>query len=180
MDFKNDINEIIALVNVSIKDFGAKDPGYCISEITKPLDDDYLTNRGNYFSDSFKSNKSFNKAIEKLSTICNENQRDCINCPIQKYCNAYISHAQENIDYNAPKIIDLFCGAGGLSLGFTQEGFITALANDIEPCCVDTYSHNHPETPRKHIVLGDINNVIANIKELMRFEKNVALSRYVC
>jgi len=26
----------------------------------------------------------------------------------------------------------LFCGAGGLSLGFTQCGFVTSLANDIE------------------------------------------------
>ena len=67
-------------------------------------------------------------------------------------------------------MIDLFCGAGGLSLGFTQNGFITSLANDIEPCCVDTYAHNHPDTPRENIVLGDINDVIANIDSLMRFK----------
>ena len=54
-------------------------------------------------------------------------------------------------------MIDLFCGAGGLSLGFTQEGFVTTLANDIQDCCVDTYAHNHPETPRDHIILGNIN-----------------------
>lgn len=44
-------------------------------------------------------------------------------------------------------MIDLFCGAGGLSLGFTQEGFVTTLANDIQDCCVDTYAHNHPRHP---------------------------------
>ena len=53
-------------------------------------------------------------------------------------------------------MVDLFCGAGGLSLGFSQEGFITRLANDIQDCCVDTYAHNHPETPRENIILGDI------------------------
>ena len=51
-------------------------------------------------------------------------------------------------------MIDLFCGAGGLSLGFSQEGFITSFANDIQDCCVDKYAHNQPETPRDHIVIG--------------------------
>ena len=64
-------------------------------------------------------------------------------------------------------MVDLFCGAGGLSLGFAQNGFITSLANDIEPCCIDTYAHNHPETPRDHIILGDIRNVVAELEELV-------------
>lgn len=64
-------------------------------------------------------------------------------------------------------MIDLFCGAGGLSLGFSQEGFITSLANDIQDCCVDTYAHNHPETPRDHIVLGDIKDVVENLEKLL-------------
>jgi DNA (cytosine-5)-methyltransferase 1 len=68
-------------------------------------------------------------------------------------------------------MMDLFCGAGGLSLGFTQNGFITGLANDIEPCCVETYAHNHPDTPRKNIILGDINEIIDNINNLMRFKE---------
>lgn len=64
-------------------------------------------------------------------------------------------------------MIDLFCGAGGLSLGFSQEGFVTSLANDIQDCCVDTYAHNHPETPRDHIVLGDIKDVVENLDEFL-------------
>ncbi|OQA89411.1 MAG: Modification methylase HhaI [Elusimicrobia bacterium ADurb.Bin231] len=86
-----------------------------------------------------------------------------------------VCFANEEVDFKfpdkkAPVMIDLFCGAGGLSLGFVQNGFITSLANDIEPCCVDTYAHNHPDTPRKNIVLGDINEVINNIDNLMRFK----------
>ena len=64
-------------------------------------------------------------------------------------------------------MIDLFCGAGGLSLGFTQEGFVTSLANDIQECCVDTYAHNHPETPRNKIILGDVKDVADNIENLV-------------
>ena len=74
---------------------------------------------------------------------------------------------EKNVSDDSLKMIDLFCGAGGLSLGFTQEGFVTNLANDIQDCCVDTYAHNHPETPRDHIVLGDIKDVVKNLDELL-------------
>ena len=45
---------------------------------------------------------------------------------------------------------------------------MTALANDIESCCVDTYAHNHPETPRDHIVQGDIREVVDHLEELLK------------
>lgn len=41
---------------------------------------------------------------------------------------------------------DLFCGAGGLSLGFQQAGFEIAFANDIDPDCSNTFELNHPGT----------------------------------
>lgn len=64
-------------------------------------------------------------------------------------------------------MIDLnFCGAGGC-VRFYTGGFVTNLANDIQDCCVDTYAHNHPETPRDHIVLGDIKDVVKNLDELL-------------
>ena len=37
-----------------------------------------------------------------------------------------------------PRTIDFFCGAGGLSLGFSQEGFNIDLANDYEDVCIET------------------------------------------
>lgn len=42
------------------------------------------------------------------------------------------------------KIVDLFCGAGGLSLGFEMAGFEVALGVDIEECFLKTYSKSHP------------------------------------
>ena len=168
MVYVNDLNEIIALINATIKDNMQEDFQHCISKIAKKVNDEYLMARAEAVIDAAKTDKEFMSAIRKLAPHCGTN--NCLSCPIRKYCNFYIDAAQNTWDENAPKIIDLFCGAGGLSLGFTQEGFITALANDIEPCCIDTYSHNHPETPRKHIVLGDINNVIENIAELIRFK----------
>lgn len=43
------------------------------------------------------------------------------------------------------KIIDLFCGCGGLSLGFEQAGFEVAYAIDMWQAAINTYNHNHKE-----------------------------------
>jgi len=41
-----------------------------------------------------------------------------------------------------PTFVDLFCGAGGLSLGFQKAGFKHLLGIDILPKMCDTYSKN--------------------------------------
>lgn len=66
-----------------------------------------------------------------------------------------------------PQLVDFFCGAGGLSLGFIQEGFQVNLANDYEDVCIQTYRYNHPEISENRIILGDIRNIVDNIDELI-------------
>lgn len=44
------------------------------------------------------------------------------------------------------KIISLFCGAGGLDLGFKQEGFEIALAIDFEKSAISTHKKNFKNT----------------------------------
>ncbi len=41
------------------------------------------------------------------------------------------------------KIIDLFCGCGGLSKGFEMAGFEVKVAIDMWKDAVNTYNHNH-------------------------------------
>jgi len=48
--------------------------------------------------------------------------------------------------------IDLFCGAGGLSLGFQQEGYHCVLAIDNDPIAVKTYAKNFAD----HITSAEI------------------------
>lgn len=43
------------------------------------------------------------------------------------------------------KLLDLFCGAGGLSLGFEKAGFSVAKAIDIDKHAVNTYNYNRKE-----------------------------------
>lgn len=45
-----------------------------------------------------------------------------------------------------PTVIDLFCGCGGLSLGFEMAGFEVTLAIDNWEDALVTYRHNHGDT----------------------------------
>ena len=38
--------------------------------------------------------------------------------------------------------IDLFCGAGGITIGFSDQEFELLLANDIEKSALETLRHN--------------------------------------
>jgi len=42
--------------------------------------------------------------------------------------------------------VDLFCGAGGLSQGFRQNGFDVLAANDFDSSAAETYRASHPDT----------------------------------
>jgi len=44
-----------------------------------------------------------------------------------------------------PKCVDLFCGAGGLSLGFIQAGFSNIASNDFDSCAANTMKESHPD-----------------------------------
>lgn len=46
--------------------------------------------------------------------------------------------------------IDLFCGAGGLSAGFMQEGYDVALGIDFETAAVETYAANFGQDKAEH------------------------------
>lgn len=53
------------------------------------------------------------------------------------------------------KMIDLFAGCGGLSLGMEQSGFTPWFVNEIIEQFVNTYKYNH-NLPDEHYYIGDI------------------------
>ena len=55
-----------------------------------------------------------------------------------------------------PIAVDLFAGAGGLSLGALRAGFKVPVAVEIDPEITPTYQKNHPDVM---VVQGDIRDL---------------------
>ncbi|MFP6889553.1 MAG: DNA cytosine methyltransferase [Nitrospinota bacterium] len=45
----------------------------------------------------------------------------------------------------SPTVIDLFCGAGGLSEGFRQAGFQVIAGNDSDKLAAETFASTHQD-----------------------------------
>jgi len=54
------------------------------------------------------------------------------------------------------KFVDLFCGAGGLSLGLKRAGFSPMVALDRDPNATETYKFNFPWVP---VITSDVRSV---------------------
>ena len=170
MIYDTDIKEIVAFINAAELYENDNVTEKCISSMTEKTGEAFLDERAEKLS-MLRDDEEIRSALKKLSSICNDLCTKCDECPVSKYCNHFIMDARKKVDKSSFTMVDLFCGAGGLSLGFTQEGFVTRLANDIQECCVDTYAHNHPETPRNRIILGDIKEVADNLESIMHGDK---------
>lgn len=65
------------------------------------------------------------------------------------------------------KLIDLFAGCGGLSLGLEFAGFEPVFVNEINPSFSETYIRNHKLSLDRYFI-GDINDLN---KQLMNYEE---------
>jgi len=89
------------------------------------------------------------------SEYCREIGPLCARCPIHHGCE-FFRRRQQDARRNAVPFIDLFCGAGGLSLGLEQSGFVPVLAVDIDESAGLTYSFNRPFLRPGSVVMCDI------------------------
>ena len=62
------------------------------------------------------------------------------------------------------KIIDLFCGAGGMSLGFTQAGYTVVGAVDNWGPAVECYKKNFKGNPFYQMDLSNWKSVVAKFQ----------------
>ncbi|MCM1106810.1 MAG: DNA cytosine methyltransferase [Blautia sp.] len=84
---------------------------------------------------------------------------------LDKLYNSKRRKCQENaLQKHTLTLVDFFCGAGGLSLGFVQEGFHIKLANDVEDVCIRTYMYNHPELSSDKLIWGDIKDIVDHME----------------
>ena len=122
---------------------------------------------------------TFNKFINSVEYKIKNNK--LIKNQLDNLNNSYRLKQQQKFAKNKmPKIIDFFCGAGGLSLGFKKEGFKTILANDYESVCVQTYRYNHPEIPANKIIEGDIRLIVDKIQNFITEEVDIVVGGPPC
>lgn len=120
----------------------------------------------NEFISSINFNLKYRKEVGNLYDKLDPNKRKAIQKKAEKS--------------NKPRTIDFFCGAGGLSLGFSLEGFQIDLANDNEDVCIETFKYNHPEVREDRIILGDIRDIVNHIENYIQNDIDVIIGGPPC
>ena len=72
------------------------------------------------------------------------------------------------------KMIDLFAGCGGLSLGLEQAGFTPWFVNEIVEQFANTYKYNH-HLSDEHYYIGDIAELNKHIDDYVELFKDITL-----
>ena len=92
--------------------------------------------------------------------VCEQAGPQCNRCEIRNFCSTYrTAGAAASVRSNAPTVVDLFAGAGGLSEGFTRAGFRVVLALDQDPAARRTYWLNHPALPDDRLLTRDVRDL---------------------
>lgn len=165
-----DLEEIKRILEVCKKNEGISTYSeYILGKICAKTDD---LGRSDKTQEYFLRKEYLVETFKNLLCIIEDCCKDdkCSACVISRWCNEYRNRQQQiEQDRRGLTYADFFCGAGGLSWGFHRAGYKMSLANDIQECCIDTISFNHPEVPEKHIIASDINDVLSKIANISRY-----------
>lgn len=88
--------------------------------------------------------------------VCRERNPRCERCEIRKFCAFWRNSKVKEADGARFTVVDLFSGAGGISLGFHDKGFRIALVVDNDSRALQTYRLNHPWVEQNRILCEDL------------------------
>lgn len=107
------------------------------------------------------------KAARFAHEICTPSTKpggdECMACPVRGFCGAYRSARSDvvgNGDSTAIEFIDLFAGAGGVSLGFEQAGLQLKAAVERDQKAADTFLLSRPDFPASRLYRADIRDLV--------------------
>lgn len=112
--------------------------------------------------------------IAHCHKTCLEDKPNCKKCPVNLFCNfargSEIAAWKKN--HSEPSFVDLFCGAGGASLGLKSastngKSFRSAASADIDKWALKTYWLNHRELPADRVFNCDLLDD-KNIEKILR------------
>lgn len=83
----------------------------------------------------------------------------CQQCPIRYFCSTWREKESKNVP-SGMTFVDLFCGAGGMSQGFEEAGFVPVLAVDADLDAILTYRANRPWLDENKAVAKDIRELV--------------------
>lgn len=108
-------------------------------------------------------------AVHHGQRWCTGGQPRCTECPLKLLCaTGRASLREQNHAMERPTLVDMFCGAGGLSEGFRRAGYRTVLAVDANPWAMQTYRLNHPEVDSGAMLCRDIRGFRDEANEIRR------------
>ena len=86
--------------------------------------------------------------------VCGPRRRRCGECVLVSFCPDRFAGSDRR--WGNRNAVDLFAGAGGLSVGFRREGFAIVGAVEADRATAQTYRLNHPGTP---VVEADVRSL---------------------
>lgn len=107
--------------------------------------------------------------IEHGRKICLAKQPRCESCELSRFCFSHRREVSRLADAKqVPTVVDLFCGAGGMSAGFARAGLRTLAAVDSNASSTRTFSLNHAEVEPQNVLTADITDpeVLNKLKDL--------------
>ena len=69
------------------------------------------------------------------------------------------------------EVVDLFCGAGGMTLGLAQAGLRPRIGVDVSPDCIRTYQRNFPKAAALHLDIAELDpsDILSRLTQPKRF-----------
>lgn len=103
------------------------------------------------------ADRYFDAAGSLAGVFCHPAEPECEDCPVLRLCrNGRQRFRARSLETDRYTVVDLFCGAGGMSAGFEAGGFRIVGAVELDAVSASTFRLNHPCVCADDVIVGDL------------------------